>query len=106
WLSRLGIGMLAYFAEEGGGGGGVAGTATAHQPHRPPYGQGCCGVAFPNGPYCPYTHTMSHYTCPQGHRHYWVCGQGTSAVGCGECTSGSSCWQGHWYCSTWWKVNP
>jgi hypothetical protein len=109
WFSRLGLGLIAYFAADEGGGASSAASVPRAQPYQPPYGEGCCGVYFPNGPYCPYTNTMSDYNCspyPGTNKQYWVCGSGSRAMGCGECTMGDSCYHSGWKCSTWWKINP
>jgi hypothetical protein len=102
----LGMRLIAFFAADGGGGA----AASAAQPYQPPYAHGCCSPAKPNGPYCPYTNTMSDFNCgpyPDTTRQFWICNSGSTAMGCGECTKNTvTCWMGPFSCSTWWLVNP
>jgi len=101
-FSRLGIGLLAYFADGGGGGGSGAVAPLAADPQ---IGQGCCGLATHTE--CAYTGSKSNFTCPSGStKTYWICGSGSTAKGCGECAGGPSCFQSPWTCSIWWDLSP
>ena len=123
-LSRLGIGLISFFArvsDSSAGSGGKATGETAKQApsasatpatsetsaaatsQAPEAFMACCNLAFPNGPFCPYIGWRRNYYCPPGwYRQWWYCCQGTQLAGCGECTQSSTCWQGPFNCSTWW----
>lgn len=113
WLSRLGMGLLAFFDDGGGGGGGGA----AVRGPLPPVG--CCaprwGPDAPADKHCEYTgKSPESFECPEGqYREFWVCLFGTQSMGCGECQDTNTprgpntpaCWgtgSTTWFCSTWW----
>lgn len=125
-LSRLGTGLISFFASAsvssggyGGGSGGVYGGGTGGYGEQAPSASAtaassespmtladmaCCSLAFPNGPFCQYTGHPRDYVCPPGwYRQWWYCCQGSRMAGCGECTrSQNTCWQGPFNCSIWW----
>lgn len=109
-LSRLGTGLISFFAlgsETGGGSGGsgpekaVSASATAVSELR---GPGCCHLALPNTPCSHPQGQPCKYTCPEGYyRQWWYCREGTRQRGCAECTGDrDSCWYGPFNCSIWW----
>jgi hypothetical protein len=107
WLSRAGIGLLSLFAKLTGD---ASGGSSADRQARPrPYGETdpveiplCCNLAHPDKE-CPYSGDKSNYTCKDGfQKTWWFCCEGGLLVGCGECSSGPTCWQGPWDCSIWW----
>jgi len=109
WLSRLGIGLLSFFAQLTGDSAGAAAKAQdrgAEKVEPGPAQPKCCGVYFPNGPYCEHPDGKPHdYTCPPGaQKMWWYCIYGTKTFGCGECTTGSYCYEGTFKCSIWWEV--
>jgi len=62
----------------------------------------CCDLA--TNTLCDYQVSRDRYNCPSGYnRTLWTCTEpGTGRlVWCGECSSGSTCYNGPWYCSTW-----
>jgi hypothetical protein len=125
-LSRLGTGLISFFARvhdsSGGYGGGAGGTtggsggggqssptrpgdySSEQEPPPTPGEMACCQLAFPNGPFCEYTGRRQDYVCPDGwYRQWWHCCEGSRLAGCGECTrSQSTCWEGPFHCSMWW----
>jgi len=78
----------------------VAGAAYLTRGTAYAYQYGCCNLAKPssNG-YCA-------YNCWRLEGYYersWTCLEGASTVyTCFECTTGSTCWQGSFYCSDYW----
>jgi len=126
WLARLGMGLVSTFAQYGdwaaagpSGGyqtqGAAQGSAYAkpgetaqESGKRPPFPQpACCGVFFPNGPFCDYPGSdPSRYTCPPGsNRHWWFCPTTNAYGACAECTTSNiDCFRGEFKCSTWWYV--
>lgn len=57
------------------------------------YYYGCCGLYFPHSRDC-------SLRCPTSASiRSWYCNYGGRTYGCHECTGGSSCWQGPFYCS-------
>jgi len=100
WLSRLGIGLLAYFAADGGGGGSGAVPLLTD----PRIGQGCCRLATDIE--CPYSGSKSNFNCNTtgGTKAYWMCVNGAEKKGCGECAANASCVSGSYKCSIWWDV--
>lgn len=112
WLSRAGMGLLAFFAESADEASGGSYTerppqyAVQPQPEEEPVPD-CCDLYFPNGPFCEYEGHKSNYRCPEGYnRQYWPCCEGTRLVACGECTqSTTTCWQGEFVCSIWWWMD-
>ena len=111
WLSRMGINLLSFFSDvndsayTGSSGGGEANTYVADEPSG---GGGvivddkCCFLARPDNE-CRYQGDKSNYTCPDGfQKTWWFCCEGTQQIGCGECSSGPTCWQGPWECSIFW----
>lgn len=110
WFPRLGMNLLAFFAD-GSGGGYPAATASC----PPGYTGGgnvgdmqCCGLAVPNNECCyPTGGSKALYQCPAGYQKtWWFCMVGSKAYGCGECSTGNTCYYGPWQCSIWWEVVP
>lgn len=97
WLSRLGMNLVARFAD---GGGGYGYGSTRPEPCKGPVTPiRCCFLACPDRQ-CPYEGDPANYTCPDGYqRSYWTCCEGGTLVGCGECSTGESCGDGPFYCS-------
>lgn len=63
----------------------------------------CCTLAYPNNQ-CPGNGIS--YTCSPGYnKYYWWCCYAGRIIGCGECTTGSSCFEGDWECSKGWVTN-
>lgn len=68
----------------------------------------CCALVKENE--CPYTGSKSNYTCPSGYTKFcWMCCEGSSKIGCGECIKQASnptdCWDAtdeNAACSIWW----
>lgn len=52
---------------------------------------------------CEWAGTKDLYTCPTGYQQsYWTCiDELNNTVVCGECTPGTSCFQGPFACSIW-----
>jgi hypothetical protein len=63
----------------------------------------CCGLARRDNE-CNYFGDKSNFSCPEGfNRQWWHCCEGTTIIGCGECTRyATSCWNGPYTCSIWW----
>jgi hypothetical protein len=61
----------------------------------------CCGLASKR--LCSYTVSRDRFYCPSGYtRTVWSCRTGSGQlVWCGECASGSSCYDSPFYCSIW-----
>lgn len=118
WLSRLGIGLLSFFAqrmdgEAGAAAGSQAQSAEAYKSRAAEGSNGCgrpycCCLANYPGNQCPAPPDQPYdYTCPPNHQKmWWYCTQGTTTYGCGECVpmTSTNCWTGPWPCSKWWKV--
>lgn len=102
WLGHWGIGLLSWFAPQEDGGGG-AGPQNYGDPGGDSFDDKCCFLARPDKE-CPYSGgDKSNYTCNPGfQKTYWFCCEGTQQVGCGECSSGPSCYDPPWDCSIWW----
>src|SRR4051812_3687311 len=50
----------------------------------------CCNLARKDNE-CSFSGAKSNYTCPPGYiKHCWVCTEGTTQIGCGECAVASS----------------
>jgi hypothetical protein len=66
-------------------------------------GSPCCSLARCN--LCDYKVAHDRYTCPAGYyRVIWTCVSSGITWGCGECsTSSSSCWQGSFACSIYFR---
>lgn len=101
WLSRLGMKLMSALGGQGAG-------SSAHGRSKEEAGGSldddkCCHLALPNKE-CEYSGHKSDYTCPDGwNRQWWFCCEGSTQVGCGECTkSTSTCWEGPFECSIWW----
>ncbi len=65
-------------------------------------GSPCCNLA--TNRWCNYQVSHDRFTCSPGYnRTTWTCTEpGTGRlVFCGECSTGSSCYQGPWECSSW-----
>lgn len=90
WAGRMG--MVAV--------GAIAG-ATVFQEAAQAYTFYCCGLAKPPGG-CP--GSGSSFTCPSPYRkRLWECCRSDGrVVFCGECTTGSTCHTGTFYCSEGW----
>lgn len=66
------------------------------------YNVGCCHLAKPNGG-CP--GSGSSYSCPSGYyKRVWYCCYSGRLWGCGECTSGATCYDPSWACSEAWQT--
>lgn len=108
WLSRAGIGLLAFFANstEGAAGGSPGADQAPHAMQDVPIPDDkCCNLARPDRE-CQYTGDKSNYTCPEGfQKTFWPCCEGTRLIGCGECSSGPSCFDDPWDCSIWWWMD-
>lgn len=109
-LSRMGIGLLSFFAQFTGErpeessaeqeGDYVVETGEEVRVD-PRLDDKCCTLA--SSTECSYTGSKSNYRCPPGYsKTIWFCCEGTRRVGCGECSSGPTCWDGPWACSIWW----
>ncbi|GAA1586278.1 hypothetical protein GCM10009804_48010 [Kribbella hippodromi] len=64
----------------------------------------CCNLYF-GQPNCPINSSGSYY-CTRGTMRQWCCCSGSRTYACGECTGGSSCGQGPFYCSAGWTTAP
>jgi hypothetical protein len=62
----------------------------------------CCLKHYPGS--CP--GSGSSHGCPPGGwvKKHWVCCSGLYMYGCGECVKSSSCWNGPYICSEYWRV--
>lgn len=57
----------------------------------------CCNLA--TSTWCA-AQGYGNFVCPQGFvARRWYCCQGSQLIGCGECTSGPSCYDWEWVCS-------
>jgi hypothetical protein len=79
----------------------TAATETAGAHPRPPCGPGlyqsaCCCLARAPGS-CP--GSGAGFNCNRGRKRIWSCCSGNRQYICGECTGGSNCKQGPFYCS-------
>lgn len=80
----------------------VGGLATAIEPAAADcLGSPCCQLATCT--WCSYSVSRDRYNCVAegGNRTLWSCTSGGRLVWCGECSAGSTCYIGPWYCSTW-----
>lgn len=99
WLSRMGMRLIVYFAE--GGGGLAANKPPECAEHMGPVK--CCFLACPETE-CPYDGSRDNFTCPEGYtKTAWTCCDGSTLIGCGEC-SGDTCVEGPFYCSIWFEA--
>ena len=111
WFPRLGMNLLAFFADSGGGGYGGEPTGDCPKGYSGggPIGDDrCCGLATDKECCYPDGKSKAQYICPQGwYKTWWFCVEGTQAYGCGECSSEpGSCFDGDYECSIYWKVEP
>lgn len=68
-------------------------------------GSPCCSLAKCN--MCSYQVNKDRYTCPSGYnRRTWSCVTGSNRYYCGECASGSTCYDGPFACSIWFGPDP
>lgn len=90
WVGRLGVVAV----------GAIAGAGVLERP-ADAYTYHCCTLARPPGG-CP--GSGSGFTCPSGYyRRVWGCCRSDGRyVFCGECTTGSTCHTGSFYCSEGW----
>ena len=114
-LSRLGIGLISFFAlgkeSSGGGGGGTGSENTASASATKASLLSLCkirGCGLANGPpWCEHPSGKPwEYKCPSGsHQAVWTTPdpETNRDVVCGECTSakGEDCYRGPWPCSIW-----
>lgn len=71
----------------------------------PLYGEGCCNVAHPNGPFCGGRKNIENFTCPSGyHKRAWYCHTAHFYYTCLECAAGSNCYSGPFACSNYYAV--
>lgn len=81
----------------------VGGLATAIEPAAADcLGSPCCALATCQ--WCSYSVSRDRYNCVAegGNRTLWSCTDGSGRlVWCGECSAGTNCYAGPWYCSTW-----
>jgi len=110
WFPRLGLNLLAFAADAGAGGYRAENTACG-----PGWSGGgtisdqkCCGLARRDKECCyPDNRSKALYRCAPGfQKTWWFCMVGREAYGCGECSSGNTCYIGPWDCSIMWKVEP
>jgi len=108
WLSRMGIGLLSFFSNSDDAASGESSYdepigALVDRPVEQPIPD-CCILAKPEKE-CHYTGHKANYTCPPGfQKQYWPCCEGTRLVGCGECSSGPTCFDRPFDCSIWWWI--
>ncbi|WP_331771900.1 hypothetical protein OG948_50930 (plasmid) [Embleya sp. NBC_00888] len=63
-------------------------------------GSPCCSLA--SCTMCNYRVAHDRFYCPTGYnRTVWSCVSGSSMFWCGECSGGTSCWNGPFACSIW-----
>lgn len=71
-------------------------------------GAGCCDVCcdLASSRQCNYSGLKCNFNCTScgGRKKVWYCMYGTNTVACGECTTGSNCFQPSWTCSIYWFV--
>ncbi|QKW34522.1 hypothetical protein HUT06_11200 [Actinomadura sp. NAK00032] len=92
WAGRVGMGAV----------GVAAGVTALQQPGEAAVKWRCCNLYFGN-PNCPISSTGNPY-CRKGTMRVWYCCSGSRKYACGECTGGSSCGSGPFYCSAGWVV--
>ncbi|GAA4087931.1 hypothetical protein [Actinomadura miaoliensis] len=91
WMGRVGVGAV----------GAVAGVTALQRPAAAATWR-CCSLAF-GQPNCPINSQGQAY-CNRGTMKVWNCCSGSRLYACGECTSGSNCYSGTFYCSAGWTV--
>ena len=91
--SRVGITVV-------GASAGIVGTAASASAHT----WRCCDLEF-GQPNCP-INGQGDYYCTQGTMKSWCCCSGARTYNCGECTTGSTCEYGVFYCSAGWTSSP
>ncbi|MBO2459001.1 hypothetical protein [Actinomadura violacea] len=91
WMGKIGVGAV-----------GVAAGIGALQKPAAAATWRCCNLAF-GQPNCPINSSGSAY-CRKGSMKVWYCCTGSRKYACGECTGGSSCGSGPFYCSAGWTV--
>lgn len=83
----------------------IAGLATLLRPEPAAadcLGSPCCALATCT--LCDYQVSRDRFICPAGYNQtLWTCVESGTGylVWCGECSAGPSCYEGPWYCSTW-----
>lgn len=88
--TRAGVALIGALALQG----------VRQRPAQATWNVGCCTLAMEPGG-CP--GSGAAFTCPDGYEsHSWFCCYSGRLMGCGECTTGSDCWQGTFACSEYW----
>ena len=110
WFPRLGMNLLSFFADASSGGyGAAAGPCGAGWSGGGTIGDmKCCGLARPDNECCyPQNGSKALFKCKAGfQKTWWFCLVGRQAYGCGECSTGNTCYMGPWECSILWEVVP
>lgn len=79
----------------------VGGVLRSERPAAALYQYACCYLARPHSPECPWDCNLFHnYTI----RSWTCCYRGYLYV-CSECTSGSTCYQGRFLCSYYYRTS-
>lgn len=94
-LSRVGIVLIA----------ATAGLLRSAEPASASFQYACCFLSHQPGG-CPGGNNSNHW-CPPGYtKRVWGCCYGGLHLlyVCSECTKGSSCFQGPYYCSAYWPT--
>ncbi|GAA1682280.1 hypothetical protein [Fodinicola feengrottensis] len=100
WMGKVGLTAV------GGVAAVLATDKAAEADVRPQANWNCCNLYY-SPPNCPLD-AYGQPICHKGSLQVWYCCSGSAPwqrkYACGECTGGSSCGQGPFYCSSGWTV--